>query len=116
IGMIDSAECKAIYDEELGAFDALLQQAKAVQEAAERYVLFAKAEAALLESGVIVPTTTQGGNYALSRVAPRTMPYTFFGTDNEKFKHILVTDKIWTKAQRDAYQVEWAAERARLLA
>ena len=61
----------AIYDAQLGAFNTLYQAAKEEQNVSKRYALMAQAEAKLLEAAVLIPGTTNGGNYGLSRVAKR---------------------------------------------
>jgi len=100
----------------LPTYDALVEAAKAELDLAERYVLMAKAEAALLESAVFVPTTTQGGNYAASRIFPRTIPFTLFGTDNEKMKNIVIANRIITADERAALIAQWEIDRAAALA
>lgn len=96
----------------LPTYDALVDAAKAELDLSERYVLMAKAEAALLDSAVFVPTTTQGGNYAASRIFPRTIPFSLFGTDNEKFKNIVIANRIITADERAALIAQWEIDRA----
>lgn len=100
----------------LPTYDALVDAAKAELDLAERYVLMAKAEAALLDSAVFIPTTTQGGNYAASRIFPRTIPYSLFGTDNEKMKNIVIANRIITATERAALITQWEIDRAAAIA
>ena len=61
-----------IYEEVLGGYAKLCEEAKAASSVDERYMLFAQAEAYLLDSAVFVPVSTRGGLYAISRRAPMT--------------------------------------------
>ena len=89
------ATSSEIYDAQLGDFYEAYQKVDDASSVSERYALEAVAEAKLLESGVMLPTTTRGGLYAISRVAPRTVDYTLWGNDYERFHQALVaTDYI----------------------
>lgn len=105
------ASDEAAYFAALPDYTDLLEAAKPLIGAA-RYVAFAQAEANLLDSGVVSMTTTQGGNYALTRVQPRTIPYTLFGTDNEKFKSMVIKKDILTTAEVASYKAAWATAKA----
>ncbi len=50
-----------VYDNALGAFYEAYEAALDAESVSERYALMAQAEAYLLESGVTIPTSTQGG-------------------------------------------------------
>ena len=63
-----------IYAAVLGDYEALLDEAKNAATDSERFVIYARAEAYLLDSAVMIPTTTQNGAYTISRIAPRTVP------------------------------------------
>lgn len=59
------------------------------------------AEAKLLESGVLLPTYTAGGNYAIYRVSPYTIDYALWGIDYERYHQALVcTEFIVSIPQR----------------
>ena len=73
-----------IYDAVLGDFTALMEAAEAAESIDERFILEAKAEAYLLDSAVMIPTTTQGGAYQIDRRAYRTAPYVNWGNDDDR--------------------------------
>ena len=79
-----------VYEHVLGEYEELAYIAKAETNENLRYVKFAKAEAALMDSATFMPTTTQGGNYAITRVAARTIPYSMWGNDTDRLKHMVV--------------------------
>ena len=64
-----------IYNSELGEFYSLYSEAKEETNVSKRYAMMAQAEAKLMESAVMLPTKTQGGDYRLSRMAPHTTDY-----------------------------------------
>ena len=102
-----------IYEEALGEYAELLAAAEdPANSVDERFVLFAKAEAALLDSAVMIPTTTQGGNYAISRVAPRTIPYVQWGNDDDRLHGLVISDEFITKEEREDLMELWRAAMA----
>ena len=59
----------AIYDAQLGEFyDTYMAAKENASTISERYALMAVAEAKLMESAVMLPISTQGGKYEISRV------------------------------------------------
>lgn len=80
-----------LYDYVLGDFYAAYDEAKSIDNASEAWAKMAIAEAKLLETGVMVPTTTKGGNYAISRVAPGTVTPILYGNDQNRYQNYLVT-------------------------
>ncbi|MBE5890372.1 MAG: peptide ABC transporter substrate-binding protein [Lachnospiraceae bacterium] len=84
-------ESEKLYDENLGEFYEAYQKALAETENDKRYALMAIAEAKLLETGLIMPTTPQGGSYAITRTAPNTASTVLFGGDMNRFENVLVT-------------------------
>ena len=96
-----------IYKDVLGEFNTYYTQAKAATSVAERYALMAIAEAKLLEAGVFLPLTSNGGNYAISRVAPYTAPNVLWGNDSDRFHNVVVADKPITPADRDVMKAKW---------
>ncbi|MCR4880097.1 MAG: hypothetical protein K5906_03985 [Bacilli bacterium] len=78
-----------LYTAALGEYEELAELARAIANDDERFVAYAAAEAALLDSGVMIPTTTQNGAYAITRVAPRTVPYVSYGIDEDKLKGVV---------------------------
>ena len=57
---------QAIYDEVLGDFYDAYQIALKETNVSRRYALMAVAEAKMLSAGIFLPTTSQGGNYAMT--------------------------------------------------
>ncbi|MCD8152367.1 MAG: ABC transporter substrate-binding protein [Clostridiales bacterium] len=98
----------AVYDDALGAFYAVYEEAKAAETVSERYALMAKAEAYLLESGVTIPTTTQGGRYQLSRVAPYSCSTVLWGSDNVRYHQLLVTTDLINAEDYAEMKEQWA--------
>ena len=98
-----------IYAKVLGGYEALLDKAKAAKTDSERFVIYAQAEAYLLDSAVMVPNTTQGGAYTISRIAPRTVPYVQWGNDDDRWKGMIITaDDFLTPAERTELLDIWA--------
>ncbi len=90
------------YENALGGYEELMAAAKDPSISNdERFVLEAQAEAYLLDSAVMIPTTTQGGAYQLSRIAPRTVPYVQWGNDDDRFFGMVISDEFLTPAERD---------------
>ena len=103
-------ESAALYEAVLGEYNTYYQEALAAdtsENMAERFALMAIAEAKLLASGIMIPTTTQGGNYAISRVAPRTANTTLWGNDSDRFHNVVVADKFILPAERDEIKAKW---------
>ena len=98
-----------IYASVLGGYEELLDKAKAAATDSERFVIYAQAEAFLLDSAVMVPNTTQGGAYTISRIAPRTVPYVQWGNDDDRWKGTIISgDTFLTPAERDELLSIWA--------
>ena len=98
-----------VYKQALGGYADLMAAAKAAETNDERFVLYAQAEAYLLDSAVFIPTTTQGGRYTISRVAPRTIPYVQWGNDDDRLKGTVISDEFLTKEERAELLDQWAA-------
>ncbi|MDD7740008.1 MAG: ABC transporter substrate-binding protein [Fusicatenibacter sp.] len=99
--------CTEIYEEVLGEFYDTYMDAKEVGTISERFAKMAIAEAKLMESGVLLPTTSQGGRYALSRVAPYTVDYVLWGGDQDRFHQALVTTELIKTADRNEMKEKW---------
>lgn len=104
----ERAEDDEIYEAALGEYAALIEEAKAAATIDEKFVLFAKAEAYLLDSAVMIPTTTRGGAYQISRVAPHTVPYVQWGNDNDRVKGLVISDEFITKEDRADLMDQWS--------
>ena len=85
---------KEIYDKTLGDFITLLDEGKASTNVSERFAKMAIAEAKLLEQAVLVPSNSNGGRYAISRVAPNTISPILWGTDNDRFHQVIVATEF----------------------
>lgn len=103
-----------LYDEVLGEFYEHYQRALAdtVASDSEKYALEAIAEAKLLESAVMMPTQTEGGNYAISRLAPNTIAYSLWGNDDTRYHQALVTNQLITSEDRKVMRAQWNEMRA----
>lgn len=108
----------AIYKATLGEFTDLVEAAHAIYDDDARYVAYAKAEGELLAKGVMVPTYTQGGTWAISRVAPKTISAAVHGLDSDRLQYLVAAkaekkegDKanFLTKAERDELKAKWQA-------
>ena len=96
-----------VYDGVFGEYIELYEEAQELSDCSERYVAFAKAEAALLDSAAFVPTTTDGGSYAITHAAFRSLPYSQSGYDSSKLKTAVISKKLVTRAERDEMEVLW---------
>ena len=105
-----------VYDRVLGEYELLMEAAKAIKNDNERFVKYAEAEAFLMDSAVLLPTYTQGGTYAMTRVAPRTVPYAMWGNDDDRLKGLTLIEhdanKLFIKGSERAEMIElWDAAR-----
>ena len=97
-----------IYDSVLGDFEALMEAAEAAPTIDERFILEAKAEAYLLDSAVMIPTTTQGGAYQIDRRAYRTAPYVNWGNDDDRWGTTVLCNEFIKKEDRETLKEAWA--------
>ena len=97
-----------IYDSVLGEFAKLSEKARNSTDSDERFVLYAQAEAALLDSAVMMPNTTRGGTYTISRIVPRTQTNVMWGNDSDRLHTMLVLkDSFITPKERDELLEMW---------
>ncbi len=101
------AKSAEVYNAILGDFATAYAAAKEAKTVSEKFALMAIAEAKLLESGVMVPTTTQGGTYAITRVAPRTATTTLWGSDVERIHNVVVATELIKAADRAEMKAKW---------
>lgn len=101
-------DSEVVYDGVLGGYYEYYQKALAASDVSERYALEAIAEAKLLDSAIMLPTTTQGGNYAINRVAPKSSNTTLWGNDSDRFHNRIVTTELIKTADRDEMKAKWA--------
>ena len=107
----------AIYKSVLGEFEQLVETAHGIYDDSERYVAYAKAEGDLLARGLMVPTYTQGGTWAVTRVAPKTVSAAVHGLDSDRLQYLVAAKpqaagqkaNFLTKAQRDELKTRWQA-------
>ncbi|MCM1182390.1 MAG: ABC transporter substrate-binding protein [Roseburia sp.] len=97
-----------LYDEVFGEFYEYYQKAEDAGSVSERYALMAIAEAKMLESAVMLPLTTRGGNYAISRVAPGTLTPVLWGNDEYRFHQLLITTELITAEHRAEMKDKWS--------
>ena len=97
-----------VYDKVLGEFLAAYEAAKAETNVSKRFALMAIAEAKLMESAVMLPLTSQGGNYAISRVAPNTVGYALWGNDSYRYHQAIVATEFITAEHRAEMKAKWA--------
>lgn len=102
-----NAMSAAIYDAQLGAFNTLYQAAKEEQNVSKRYALMAQAEAKLLEAAVLIPGTTNGGNYGMSRVAKRSASTVLWGNDSDRFHNVLITTELISAEDQTHLKAMW---------
>jgi len=98
-----------LYEQNLGEFYEIYQDAKAeIDNISLRYAKMAVAETKLIESGVLVPDHTRGGNFAISRVAPNTKTSTMWGNDDQRFHNLVVTTEPILKEEIEEMRAKWA--------
>ena len=100
-------ESASTYAANFSEFTTAYEAAKATDNLSERFALMAIAEAKLMETAVMLPIYSRGGNYAVSRVAPKTVPNVLWGNDNERVHSLLVTSDFITTEDRDALKALW---------
>ena len=92
LGFDRKPEDKVIYEQVLGDYQALYEDAQEnVSDVDVRYAKFAAAEAELLSSAVIMPNTTDGGGYAISRIVSETKQKAKYGFDIYRYKFMVVS-------------------------
>ena len=95
------------YMTNLGDFYDYYTAAREASSVSERYALFAIAEAKLTEACIMLPSTTKGGNYGISRVAPNTASSVFYGLDSDRFYKMIVTTELIKAEDRAALKTMW---------
>ena len=100
-----------VYRAVLRDYNTLFNEAHSSTVNAERFVKFADAEAYLLDSAVLLPMTTEGGRYGLSRVLPYCGPYARYGSDSSKYKGYKIIKKdnneLLLTEYRDTLKQNW---------
>ena len=99
---------EAIYNEVLGGFYEYYTKATEAKTVSERFALMAIAEAKLLESGILLPSSANGGTFAISRVAYGTVNPTLWGTDSDRFHQaLIIKGNPFTKAEREEMKAKY---------
>jgi len=98
----------ALYEYVLGDFYAEYMAAKEETNLSKKYAMMAIAEAKLLEAGVLLPSTANGGTFAISRVVPYTVTPCLWGNDSYRYHQVLAVDgDPLTPAERDELKALW---------
>ena len=99
---------EAVYMDVLGEFNEYYEAALAEANVSKSRALMAIAEAKLLGAGVFLPTTSQGGNFSVTRVAPYTNTPVLFGNDEFRFHDRIVTTEPIEAAHYNEMKAKWA--------
>ncbi len=104
-----NADSTEIYNQVLGDFYSVYQEGKAAETNSMRWALMAQSEAKMLGSAIMIPLQSRGGNYAISRVAPKTVNSTLWGSDNERYHQAVIVEgsDFLTTAQVDEIRAKW---------
>ena len=78
----------------------------------KRFKGFASAEAQLLDDAIILPYMSYGGGFAVTRIVPYSIAFAAYGSDEYKFKGMIIGDKVITVAERDKIRAQWLLDRA----
>lgn len=100
-------ESRKIYREQLAEYYTVYMAAKASDTISEKFAKMAVAEAKLLEAGVMLPSSTQGGMYAISRVVPGSISSVLWGNDSDRYHQAIVATEPLTSEDRDALKTTW---------
>lgn len=93
-GMSYDEESAYVYDAQLGEFKKFYDEALEAGSVSERFALMAIAEAKMLEAAVLLPGTTRGGNYGITRIARRSAPSVLWGSDSDRVHDLIVTTDL----------------------
>ena len=104
---LEEKDDQQLYDENLGEFYDMYMEALECMDVDQRYALEALAEAKLLQTSVLLPTTSNYGNFAIGRTVPKTANGTLWGNDSDRQYSVLVTTEIIKAADRDALKAMW---------
>ena len=98
---------QAVYDHVLGEFYDYYMEAQGETSTAMRYAKMAIAEAKMLGAGIFLPTTSNGGNYAMYRKAPYTNTPVLWGNDTYRYHDVLVATEPIAAEDYLAMKAEW---------
>ena len=86
-------ESSRVYDLVLGEYNEYYNKAKEATNVSERYALMAIAEAKLFEAAVMIPLDSRGGQYAITRIAPRSTSSTLWGNDEDRMHQAIIIEE-----------------------
>ena len=98
---------QAVYDLVLGEFYDYYMDAQEETTDAMRYAKMAIAEAKMLGAGIFLPTTSNGGNYAMTKVAPYSNTPVLWGNDTYRFHDRIVTTEPIAAADIAEMKAAW---------
>ncbi len=99
---------QAVYAEVLGEFLAAYNEALEATDEATRFAKMAIAEAKMLGAGIFLPTTSQGGNYAMTKIAPYTNTPVLWGNDTYRYHDRIVVTEPIKAAHVNEMKAKWA--------
>ena len=98
---------QAVYDHVLGDFYTYYMEAQEETSTAMRYAKMAIAEAKMLGAGIFLPTTSKGGYYAISRMAPKSNTPVLWGNDTYRMHDVIVAEELIASEDIAAMRAEW---------
>ena len=97
-----------VYDLVLKEYNDFYAKAKEADNVSERYALMAIAEAKLFEAAVMIPLDSRGGQYALTRIAPRSTSSTLWGNDEDRMHQaIIIKEGMLKKEEVEELRALW---------
>ena len=106
-GYYERADDDDIYYGALSKFEQLRLDAEKETDPDKRAVIYAKAEAELLDSAVMIPTYSSGASFALATIAPHTTSDAEWGIDEYRLKGMVISDEFLTPAERNDLLTMW---------
>ncbi len=98
---------QAVYKDILGEFQTAYEAAKAETNVSKKHAMMAIAEAKMLGAGIFLPTTSQGGNYAMTAIAPYTNTPVLWGNDTYRYHDRIVATAPIKAEDYKAMKAEW---------
>ena len=100
---------EALYYDVLGEYYDVYMAAFEAGSVSERQALMAIAEAKLMESAVMLPIYSAGGNYAMNRKAPYTSSSISWGYSGDRYHTALITEEPLVSEDYTEMKVQWNA-------
>ena len=98
---------QAVYDHVLGDFYTYYMEAMEEDGNAGRFAKMAIAEAKMLGAGIFFPTTSKGGGYGITRMAPKTKSPILWGGDRDRYHDVIVTKELIASEDIAAMRAKW---------